>query len=312
MIDQQLIEWLLAGDIAIQYQTYRDLLNDNRVDLQERILQEGWGVDFMKVRNDFGRWGKSFYNPKWQSTHYTLLDIRYLCPPNDSPALSKIIEEVLDNGKSDDGGIDLSPSLTAPKSDVCVNGMFLNYASYFKATESQLESIVDFFIKEQMSDGGFNCRSNRSKCHHSSMHSTVAVIEGINSYLSNGYQYQKEKLISMRAECIEFLLMHKLFKSDKTDQIIHPEFLKLVYPGRWKYNILRGLEALADANIPYDPRLQEAIDVLIQKRNKDGTWNSQAKHPGKTHFEMEKAGKPSRWNTLRALKVLSTKYKVLR
>lgn len=78
----------------------------------------------------------------------------------------------------------------------------------------------------------------------------------------------------------------------------------LSYPSRWKYDILRALDYFRDAAVPYDPRMQDALDVLLSKRRKDGRWPVQAKHPGQTHFDMEQTGQPSRWNTLRALRVL--------
>ena len=102
----------------------------------------------------------------------------------------------------------------------------------------------------------------------------------------------------------EFILIHKLFLSDRTGEVIHKDFLKLPYPSRWKYDILRCLDHFQHVGLNWDERLMPSIEVLMNKRNKDGTWNVQAKHPGQLHFEMEKAGNPSRWNTLRAIRVL--------
>ena len=98
--------------------------------------------------------------------------------------------------------------------------------------------------------------------------------------------------------------MHKLFKSDKTGEIINKKFLMLSYPPRWKYDILRGLEAMMNADAKYDARMDDAFQVLYKKRRKDGTWPIQNKHAGQVHFDMEKIGGPSRWNTLRVLRVL--------
>jgi hypothetical protein len=95
-----------------------------------------------------------------------------------------------------------------------------------------------------------------------------------------------------------------LFKSDKTGDIIHIDMLRLSFPSRWKYDILRAFEYFRSAGCEWDERMKPAADILMKKRRKDGRWPLQAKHPGELHFEMEKAGKPSRWNTLRALRVL--------
>jgi len=110
--------------------------------------------------------------------------------------------------------------------------------------------------------------------------------------------------LSAASPSIEFILQHQLFLSDRTGEIINENFLKFPYPPRWKYDLLRALDYLQYAGLPWDPRMKAAVEVLLKKRNKDGTWSQYAKYPGKVHFEIEKAGKPGRWNTLRALRVL--------
>jgi hypothetical protein len=301
-VKQDIINWLLEGDVAIQYQTKKDLLGVDDKSLQERIATEGWGKAFLSKRKADGHWGKRFYEPKWISSHYTLLDLRNLWVSPDHPLIRDSIKTILENEKGKDGGV--NPIGSVQLSDVCVNGMFLNYASYFGAEEALLESIVDFLMNEKMGDGGFNCRSNRSGAHHSSLHSTISVLEGITAYERNGYTYRIEELRAAKESSIEFILLHQLFLSDRTGEIIHKDFLKLPYPSRWKYDILRALDYFQHSDTPWDERMQPAIEVLMKKRNKSGTWNVQAKHPGQLHFEMEKAGKPSRWNTLRAFRVL--------
>ncbi len=303
MNKSELISWLLEGDVSIQYQVHRDLLGEDRKDLQQRIAHEGWGRQFLSRRNPNGHWGDRYYQPKWISTHYTLLDLRHLSLDPDNAIAQSAIEMVLQTCKADDGGIRLGPS-TSELSDVCVNGMFLNFASYFKAGEKDLRSVVDALLNVVMSDGGFNCRITRSGARHSSLHSTISVLEGLLEYQKAGHAYRIGEVKKVREEAEEFILLHRLFLSDRTGQIINKEFLKLAYPGRWKYNILRALDYFYRAGRPWDDRMQEAMTVLEQKRNKNQTWNMQAAHAGQVHFVMEKAGKPSRWNTLRALRVL--------
>ncbi len=298
---KEIIQWLLQGDVAIQYQVYRDLLSTERKDLQKRIAKEGWGAHFLSKRGYNGHWGREFYYPKWSSTHYTLLDLRNLCISPDNSPIQESIDMILKTCKTNDGGILL---LKAKKSDVCVNGMFLNYASYFRADESELKSVIDHLLQEHMADGGFNCRSNRSGAVHSSLHSTLSVLEGFTEYKRNGYSYRMAEVERAIGTAKEFVLIHQLFLSDRTGDIIDKRFLKLSYPRRWKYDILSALDYFQYAGSKWDDRMRPAIDVLLKKRNKDGTWNMQAKHSGQTHFDMEKAGKPSRINTLRALRML--------
>ena len=302
MIDEQNIEWLLDSDVSIQYQTYRDLMDMDLPDLKNRISTEGWGAQLLSSRNDNGHWGRGFYQPKWISSHYTLLDLRYLEVPAQTTEIKETISKIVQKEKGDDGGV--NPSGIIKKSDICVNGMFLNYASYFETNEKDLRSIVDFIISQQLPDGGFNCHFNRKGAKHSSLHSTLSVIEGINEYSKKDYQYRVDELLTMEQQSIEFILEHRLFRSHRTGEIIDKKMLMLSYPSRWRYDILRALDYFRYAGVEFDSRMIDALDVLITKRRKDMTWPLQQKHNGQTHFEMEPTGQASKWNTLRALRVL--------
>ena len=302
MIDEKLKSWLLDSDPAIQYQVYRDLLDTDRTDIQARIESEGWGAEYLKNRNPDGHWGLKFYQPKWTSSHYTLLEMRNLCMPRNCIPAVESVTMIAVNEKGADGGI--NPSGTIAQSDVCLNGMFLDYACWFGADEKLLESIADFILSQQMPDGGFNCRSNRSGAVHSSLHSSLSVCEGIAAYRKSGYSYRLEELSEAEEASAEFILRHRLFLSDRTGEIINRKFLSLSHPGRWFYNILRALDYFAGAGFDYDERMQPAIDVLIQKRGSDGRWKLGARHPGVVFFHYEQSASPSRWNTLRVLRVL--------
>ena len=302
MIPEQLLEWLLAGDVSVQFQVRRDLLGEERPDLQSRIAGEGWGARFLAARRPDGHWGRGFYQPKWISTHYTLLDLRHLAIAPDQPQCAASAALVLREHKGPDGGI--NPSRFIEQSDVCVNGMFLTYGCYFGVDEGALQSVVDFVIGQQMDDGGFNCMANRQGAVHSSLHSTISLLEGIHEYAANGYQYRLPALQAIAGQAREFILAHQLFRSDHTGETISKQMLMLSYPSRWYYDILRALAYFQHSDCPYDPRMQPALEVLLKKRRKDLRWPVQARHAGQTHFEMEKTGGPSRWNTLRALRVL--------
>ncbi|MCK5465131.1 MAG: hypothetical protein KAI95_19020 [Bacteroidales bacterium] len=302
MNTQKIIDWLLEGDISIRYQVQRDLLSIEDEDLRNRISLEGWGAQFLSRRRPDGHWGMKFYQPKWTSSHYTLLDLRNLCIAPDCREIMETLEKIIRTEKGRDGGI--RPIGSVQASDVCINGMFLNYASYFKTAPEQLESVVDFILSQTMPDGGFNCMSNRSGAVHSSLHTTLSVLEGITEYEQNGYQYRLDELGLALRSSMEFILIHQLFLSDRTGEIIKKDFLRISYPGRWKYDILRAMDYFQHARLDWDERMNPALQVLLKKRNKDFTWNVQAKHPGQVHFDMEIAGKQSRWNTLRALRVL--------
>jgi hypothetical protein len=303
MIDKSLIEWLLDGDISIQYQVFRDLLKVYKPELKERISREGWGAKYLSFRGENGHWGSGFYQPKWISSHYTLLDLKNLSITNHQNDIRETINKIIQHNKGSDGGI--SPAKDLIKSDVCVCGMFLNYASYFGSTENDLKSIVDFILSQKMKDGGFNCHSNYKGANHSSMHTTLSVIEGILEYTQQGYNYRIEDLKIAEASSQEFLLEHKLFQSHRTGETIDKKMLMLSYPSRWRDDILRALDYVQCAGIKFDTRMTDAIDVLIKKQRPDKKWPIQAKHSGKIHFDMETVGQASRWNTLRTLRVLN-------
>ena len=155
-----------------------------------------------------------------------------------------------------------------------------------------------------MPDGGFNCESTRYNPVHSSLHTTLSILEGLQEYTANGYEYRQLELDLIADDAREFILQHRLFLSDRNGEIINKRFLMLSFPSRWFYDILRALDYFRAAGVAYDERMQPALDVLLKKRRSDGTWPLQARHSGKVHFDMEKTGYPSRWNTLRAFRVL--------
>ncbi len=295
------MEWLLDGDVSVQYQVHRDLLGEERPDLRARIEHEGWGQRFLSLQNPDGHWGRAYYSPKWTSTHYTVLDLKNLGINPEQPSVQSVLAQILRTKKGKDGGI--NPAVTRDDSDVCLSGMFLNFGAYFRIPERDLASIVDFILQQQMSDGGFNCDFNQRGAVHSSLHTSISVLEGILEYIRNGYSYRASDLRAVEAPVREFILMHRLYRSDRTGEVINKRFLLLSYPSRWFYDILRALDYFQDAGVPDDPRMQDALDVLASKRRSDGRWLVQGKHAGQLHFEMELTGKPSRWNTLRALRV---------
>jgi hypothetical protein len=302
-IDDSTVAWLLAGDASIAYQTRRDLRGVDDPHLQGRIATSGWGAEFLKRRKPDGGWGRAFYQPKWTSTHYTLLDLRTLCMRPDHPDVRESIHLVALNEKAPDGGI--AAAKTAPRSDVCVNGMFLNYAAYFGEAEQSLHSVVDYVLDQRMADGGFNCSKNRAPVRHSSMHSTISVAEGIAEYLRHGYRYRRRELAAAEASCREFLLCHRLFRSDHTGEVINEDFLRLPFPPRWHYTILRALDHFRAVGAPWDERMRDAVQVLAGRRHADGRWRRSTPYSGSVHFQMEAGRLPSRWITLIALRVLA-------
>lgn len=304
MTDQR-IEWLLSGDVSIEYQTRKYLLGQSEPELSSlraRIAREGFGKAFLDARLPSGHWGRDFYQVKWVSSHYTLLDLRYL-EAEPVREIRETLDLILSKCKMADGSINES-HLVKP-GDICINGMFLNYAAFFKVSEPELRSVIDYLLENILPDGGFNCSWKRTGAVHSSMHTTLSVLEGFNEFRKAGCSHRLAEIEKAQAAAQEFLLKHHLFKSDHTGETISKQWTMLSYPPRWHYDILKALVYFADAEVPYDPRLADALDVLKKKMNRRGTWPVQSKHSGEVHFDMETTGRESRWNTLRALRVLN-------
>jgi hypothetical protein len=294
--------WLLSGDVAIQFQTERDLLSVDTSELeilQKSISTSGWGKLFLqKQDNETRKWGNGLYGPKWISTHYTLLDLRNIGIHPDTLQYKESAELLLDEMWFDKGKVRKDRWR-----DLCVSGMFLHICCYAKIESNKIYEIVDYLIDKHYKDGGWNCMWEVGHT-HSSLHTTLSVLEGIRDYEENGYTYRLDELLQQRSEAHEFILKHRLYKSDKTGNIISNSFIMLSFPGRWFYNILSCLDYFQSIDFPYDERMQDAIDVLNKKRRKNGKWPVQYKKSGLVHFDMEKTGSDSRWNTLRALRVL--------
>ena len=300
---QELISWLLEGDAAIQFQVHRDIVQSPSPllgQLQKRIPAEGWGQRILSLQNSEGHWGRGYYQPKWTSTHYTLTDLKGLCIPRNNHQAVRCVNTLLKETIDNEGSVNFSPRC---RSDVCINGMVLSFGAYFQAEEESLCSIIEYLLDRQMSDGGWNCEDYRGAT-HSSLHTTISVLEGLLELDLWGYRYRQPDRKQAAAGGRSFILTHSLFLSDTTGEIIDKRYLMLSYPSRWRYDILRSLEYFRNAEIGYDPRMQPAIDTILKKRRQDGTWPLQLKHPGAVHFDMEKPGEPSRWNTLRALRTL--------
>lgn len=305
-IPSPVIAWLMAGDPAIRWQTLRDLRDAPMDEWQaerQRTIETGWGAQLLALQDADGRWDGGIYSPKWTSTTYTLLTLYSIGIPSTCTAAQQgthlMLNELL--------GMQVDPKFEQKLAacDRCIVGMILQLAVYFGINDARINAMVDNLLSELMPDGAWNCRRlRRPRPHHSSFHTTLNVLDGVREYLESGNSYRRAEVLAAEQSALELLLQHRLFKSDQTGQIIDPKFTMLSFPPRWHYDVLRGLAYFARANAPKDSRLQDAIDLLRQRQRKDGLWPVQHKYTGKSFFEMEKTGGPSRWNTLRALRVL--------
>jgi hypothetical protein len=303
----ELISWLLDGDPAIRWQTMRDLQGvpeKNWKPEQRRTLEAGWGTQLLALQAPDGRWGGGIYSPKWISTTYTLLLLCAIGIPRDHPPAQKAAALVLDSQLGPRRDEVFMRNLAA--CDRCIVGFNLLIAAYFGIHDGRIDAIVENLLSERMPDGAWNCRRNRiPQPHHSSFHTTFNVLEGLREWLETIPDHPLRGDVLEAEKCaLDLVLAHRLFKSDKTGEVINPTFTRLSFPHRWHYTVLRALDYFARLDAPHDERLLDAIALLDHRRRADGTWPVQHKFSGKVFFEMEKVGGPSRWNTLRALRVL--------
>ncbi len=264
------------------------------------MAREGWGARLLERRTAGARW-TGLYTPKWTSATYTLLLLRALGLPPGNRAAHSGAAILLDEGLHTDNGINFWGRWRRA-SETCVTGMVLAIAARFAKRDRRLDNLVENLLTEQMSDGGWNCRRPEGAT-HSSLHTTISVLEGLLEYETGGGA-QAERTRRARECAHEFLYAHQMFRSHRTGQVIDQRMATFSFPPHWHYDVLRGLDYLQAARAARDPRAAGAIELVEKRRTRDGRWLLQNVHPGKYYFAMEQAGQPSRWNTLRALRVL--------
>ena len=307
---QELLNWLMAGDAAIRWQTLRDLLEAPEAEWQaerRRTLDSGWAAQLLARQDESGAWGGGLYSPKWISSTYTLLALIDMGLPADCALARKGARLLLDGMLG--AACDESFARKLKEMDRCIVGMLLQISVYFGIEDDRIIAMADNLLAETMPDGAWNCRkgrkmSNRPQPHHSSFHTTLNVLDGLREYVLHGNAHRRDEVLAAEVTALELLLDHRLVYSDHTGQVIRPEFTRLVYPYRWHYSLLRGLEAFSRLGAPRDSRLQDGINILTGRRKVDGRWALESKYSAKVFFTMEPVGKPSRWVTLRALRVL--------
>src|SRR5207248_2035163 len=257
----RVIRWLLDGDPAIRWQVLRDLVEtaERTVDRERRrVAHDGWGARLLDRQDPEGTWagGQSsdggLYSPKWISTTYTMLLLRDFGLPVNNRQARAACMLLLDRGLQRDGGINYG---WWGVSETCITGMVLSILTYFACDDDRLDTIADHLLEQQMPDGGWNCR-RRFGATHASVHTTINALEGLRHYeLHRGRKVRAVQAAQRRGR--EFLLVHRLFRSHRTGEIIKPIFTRFSFPPRWHYDILRALDYFQATNVPRDERLAE-------------------------------------------------------
>jgi hypothetical protein len=303
------LDWLLDSDPALRWQVLRDLSDAAPAAVaaeRARVATEGWGARLLAARDADGQWaggacfpadfrGDFSQGQPWTSTFPTLTLLRDFGIDPSAPAVRETIALVRDNGRWEHAGQPFFDGEVEP----CINGRTVLVGAYFGA---EVDGIVTRLLGEQLADGGWNCEAENGSV-RSSFNTTICVIEGLLEYERAGGGSEEVRRARRRGE--EYLLERGLFRRLSTGEVADPAWLRFSFPTWWHYDVLWALDYFRAAGDPPDPRLAEAIEVLRSKQQPDGTWPLENTHPGAVHFPLEDGdGHPSRWNTLRALRVL--------
>lgn len=296
---KNVVDWLLGQDISIRFLTHRDVLDAEPLmlkQLQEKIPEEGFGAAFLSCQKDQGHWGLYYYQPKWTSTHYTLLDLKNLGSPQDLKPCREIVRRMFEQCQLQSGGMNLSKY--PHPSDTCVDGMVLNYAAYFSPDEPRIIGLAAHLLTEQKEDGGFTWEIHGDQ---GGPHSTLCVLEGLKEFRKAFPMEHPLEMDKAIEKGIHFLFSKNLFFGDPDHR-----FRRLSYPYRYRYDLLRVLECFADLKVPCQEQLLPALEWLKGKRNRDGRWALENQHKGKVHFPLGRVGVPDPFITQKALYVLKS------
>ena len=311
------VDWLLEGDPAIRWQVLRDLLHapsEPVAAARARVEVEGWGARLLALRGPDGQWDGGACFPRriadawragveldfsngqpWTSTLPTLMLLRDLGLDPASAAARETIPLVAANCRWEHDGQAFFDGEVEP----CINGRTLSIGAYLGAS---VDGLVSGLLGDQLDDGGWNCEAENGAT-VSSFDSTICVLEGLLEYeLAGG----RVAVAAARRRGEEYLLTRDLFRRRSTGEVAAERWLEFSWPPRWHYDVLRALDHFRRTGDGPDARVAEAVQLVRDKRRPDGTWLLENTHPGETQFAFEDGdGRPSRWNTLRALRVLA-------
>ncbi|HEX4211816.1 MAG TPA: hypothetical protein VIA06_00645 [Candidatus Dormibacteraeota bacterium] len=315
------IDWLMDSDPAIRWQVMRDLVDAPKSDVRAeraRVADEGWGARLLALQLEDGHWagdppafdspeGKKWWEslpssrrgtlfPQWTSTTWSLVQLRDFGLDRGSPEARRAVGRVRDNVRWEHEGEPFFEGEVEP----CINGRTVALGAYFG---EDVHGIVKRLLGEQMADGGWNCEQENGST-RGSFHTTIEVLTGFLAYERAGGGSSEVRAARLRGQ--EYLLERRMLRRLSTGEVINPEWTRFSYPPGWYYDVLRGLDYLRAAEVVPDERVAEAVGLVKSKRDASGRWPLENPHKqGRLHFEVDEGeGRPSRWNTLRAIRVL--------
>lgn len=333
--DDPVVQWLLRGDPALRWQVMRDLLDAPEAAIaaeRARVEHEGWGARLLALRAPDGQWAGGACFPEtaafaaataralaagqppppfpspgpaedsgeqpaqpWTATYPVLLDLCHLGVPPDSASMQETAQLVAGNCRWEYDGL----PFFAGETDCCINAGTILIGTYLGV---DVDTVVQRLLADQLPDGGWNCWAE-SRSAPGSFASTLDVVDALLRW--ERHTDGSDEVRQARRNGEEYLLRRNLFRSLRTGEVVNPHWLTFSHPPRWHYDLLKATDYFASRGGKPDPRLAEAMETVRAKRQPDGLWLLENSHPGAVHFRFEEPdGTPSRWNTLRALRVL--------
>jgi hypothetical protein len=307
-----MLDWMLDADPSIRWQALRDLADAPAEVVaaeRARVATEGWGARLLALQGEDGQWdGGALFPARWSgsadpnegqpwtATEPTLTLLRAFGVDPACEGVRRAVTQARDHCRWEYDG----EPFFAGEVEPCINGRTVALGVYFG---QDVEGIVARLLGEQLDDGGWNCEAENGSV-RSSFDTTINVLEGLLAHeRATGGSAES---IAARRRGEEYLLERKLFRRKSTGEVVDAAWQRFSFPTRWHYDVLRGLEHFRAAGGLPDRRMDEAIALLRSKQRPDGVWPLENTHPGKVHFVLEDGdGRPSRWNTLRAQRVLN-------
>ncbi len=296
------LKWLMDSDPSIRWQAMRDLLGETPDAVaaeRSRVATEGWGAQLLARQTSAGDWGGPHHDLK---ALYSLVVLKDLGLHPASKQARKMIDRV--DKRLVQKWQNNRPFLKG-ETEPCINGRILGLGAYFNKPNDVLAQRL---LSEQLEDGGWNCEAQpdspeRPKSTRSSFHTTICVLEGLLDYERAGRKMAAVTRARKRGE--KYLLERAMFRSLRTGEVIDKRWLRFSFPTFWHYDVLRGLDYLRNAGIKPDSRINGAVEIVIKRRHQNGRWPLNLLHREQIPLKMEtEVGSASRWNTLRALRVL--------
>lgn len=298
--DQSVVRWLLDADVSIRWQVMRDLTDAPAETIaaeRARVASEGWGAMLLDRQRADGNWDDGAGMPQWWTNLYTLVYLRDLGLDPTSDRAHTAIDRVRRN-------VTWGPEFgNSPffegEVEPCINGRIVALGAYFGVRSDRL---VDRLLGEQLTDGGWNCEAERGSV-RSSFHTTICVLEGLLAF-EDAFG-ASSVLTEARTRGQEYLLDRRLLRRQSTGEVIDPTWMRFAFPPLWHYDVLRALDYLREAGVPWDARVAEAVAAVLARRRSDGRWMLDVRHPDTLCEDIAgPVGAPNRWITLRALRVL--------